>query len=455
MSASVRDLDLPPGPRGRRLRNFFEQGRDFPAMMRRLHEEYGGIVYYQMPRMNFCALFEPDAVREVVELKADIFPSYNDPAGFGIIGTKCLPRDHGEHHQQVSEVVGGGFGQDRMPRYADLIADNINDMAAGWRPGQVIDYQQEMGRFTCSSLLDAIFGRTPRIAPEVAWNAVEAIKRDWVMSYLPGAGLLRRLPLPGYGKARDAIQVMDDAVYGAMKKARDPSHSGEDMASHIVRTADQQGGCPFANDLELRDELYMTLLGAIDPPMVALVWSLELLAAHPDVLEKIEQEVDAVVGKRPLEGADYHRLPYTHAVFKESARLRPPSYAATSHWRQASEDCEVRGYRIPAGTIAQTCLGESQRHPSDWDKADEFLPERWLADSPPNKREHAYMPFLVGPHSCPGWEFATMLVVLGIARLAQGMRLELLAPTPFRRRQLGLGVKGPIQTRICERQAAA
>ncbi len=452
MPVASQDLPLPPGPRGRKFRNFFERGRDFPAMMRRLHEEYGGIVYYQMPGMNFCALFDPDAVREVLEVQAANFRAYNDPAGFGVIGTPCMPRDHGEHHQQVREVFGGAFGEDRMPRYADIIAGNINDMAAGWRPGQVIDYQKEMGRFTCAALLDSLLGQTPRVAPEVAWNAADAIKRDWGMSYLPGASLLKRLPLPGKRRAENAIKAMDDAVYGAMRKARDPSHRGEDMASHVVRTADQQGGGPFSGgDLELRDELYMIVLGSIDSPMMGLVWSLELLAAHPAVREKVEQEIDAVVGDRPLEGADYYRLPYTRAVFKESARLRPPSYAATSHWRQAEEECEVGGYRIPAGTIAQTCLGESQRDPAHWDGADEFRPERWLADSPPHSCEHAYTPFFIGPHTCLGSEFATMAVVLGLARCAQGMRLELLAATPFKRVKLGLAVKGPINARICER----
>ena len=443
---------LPPGPRGRRLGNLIERGRDFRGMMRRLHAEYGKIVYYQVPGINYCALFDADLIREVLVEKADIFPAARDAAGYGIIETHCMPRDHGEHHLRVREVFGGAFVDSRMQRYADLIADNVIEMKGRWRNGQVIDYKAETGRLTCSALLDALLGREPRVPPEVAWDAAAAIKRDWAMSYLPGSAMLKRLPLPGSTRARGAIQAMDDAVYGAMRKARDPSHGGEDMASHVVRTSDTQDNCPFSGgDRELRDELYMIVLGSIDSPMMGLVWTLELLDQHPAVRERLEAEVDAVLGDRPVTGADFGRLPYTQAVARESFRLKPPSYAGTSHWRQAAQDCVVGGYLIPKGTMAQPCLGEMHRDPAYWDRPTEFRPERWLEEPEPTRPDHAYVPFFIGAHTCLGDEFATVLVVLTLASCAQGMRLELVSATPFKAELLGLGVKGPIQARVNER----
>ena len=451
-----RNQNLPPGPEGRRIRNLVERSRDFRGLMRRYREEYGNIVYYSIPGFNFCALFDVDLIREVLVEKVDNFPPFRDSAGYGIIKAECMPRDHGEHHLRVREVFGGAFVEDRMCRYADLIADNIREMKDRWRTGQIIDYKAEAGRLTCSALLDSLLGCEPRVPPEVAWDAAGAIKRDWGMSYLPGSSVLKRLPLPGNRRARRAIQVMDDAVYGAMRKARDASHNGADMASHVVRTADAQENCPFTGgDRELRDELYMIVLGSIDSPMMGLVWSLELLDQHPAVRERLEKEVDEVLGDRPITGADFDKLPYTRSVAMESFRLKPPSYAGTSHWRSATEDCVIGGYRIPAGTIAQPCLGEAHRDPARWERPSEFVPERWLAQSEPDGAEHAYIPFFIGPHTCLGAEFATILVVLALASCAQGMRIELLSPTPFKAEFLGLGVKGPIQARVRERRPAA
>ena len=448
-------LELPPGPRGRRIRNLVERLRDFRGQMARLHREYGKIAFYQLPGMDFCALFDADLIREVLVVKEAAFTPFMAKEGWGVITSPCMPRDSGEHHRQVRDVFGGAFTDTRMPGYAETIADDIVAMKGSWRTGQVIDYKDEMERLTVQALLDTILGREPRIQPEVARDATWAIKRDWALDYLPGSTLLKRLPLPAKRRARRAIQAMDDAVFGAIRRARDSSHDGDDIASHVVRTADRQERCPFSGDLNIRDELYTLVIGSIDSTTSALVWGLHYLARNPAVRDGLEREVDSVLGEQRLAGADYDRLPYARAVFKEIVRLSPPSYASTSHWRQAQEDCRVGDYLIPKGTVVQACLGELHRNPASWEHADQFRPERWLEESRPLHPEHAYIPFLSGPHRCLGGEWATMFVVLALASLAQGLRLEPVSSTPIRPELLGIGVKGPVAVTVRERKAAA
>ena len=292
--------NLPPGPKGRRLRNLLDRGRDFRGQMARFRKEYGKIVFYELPGLRFCALFDADLIREVLVEQVDNFPAFSDPAGFGVIETLCMPRDNGPHHLQVRDVFGGAFTEDRVRAYADVIADNIRAAKEKWRAGQVLDYKLEMGRLTCSALLDSILGREPRVPPEVAWDAAAAVKRDWGLSYFPGSGLIKSLPLPGNRRARRALEAMDAAVYGAIGRARDASHAGGDIASHVVRTADGQKGCPFSGgDREIRDEMYMIVLGSVDSPMMALVWSLDLLTRHPDARVRLEREVDESWGTVP------------------------------------------------------------------------------------------------------------------------------------------------------------
>ena len=446
---------LPPGPKGRRIRNLLGRLRDFRGQMARFRKAYGDMVFYRLPGMNFCALFSADLIREVLVVKEAVFTPFLAREGWGIITSPCMPRDSGEHHRQVREIFGGAFAESRMHGYASVLAASVRETRDGLRAGQVIDYKEEMERLTVQALLDTILGREPRIRPEVAQEATWAIKRDWALDYLPGSSLLRRLPLPAKRRARRALQAMDQAVYGAMRRGRESSHAGEDMTSHVVRTADRQERCPFSGDRDIRDELYTLVIGSIDSTTSALVWGLDYLARNPAQRDRFEQEVDEVLGSRPLEGADFGRLRYTRAVFNEIVRLSPPSYASTSHWRQAQEDCRLGGHLIPKGTIVQTCIGELHRDPAHWEHADQFKPERWLQDAPPVHQEHAYIPFLSGPHRCLGWEWATMLVVLALAGLAQGRRLEPLASKPIKPDVLGIGVKGPVRVTVRERRSAA
>ena len=446
---------LPPGPKGRTIRNFLGRIRDFRGQMAHFHQEYGKIVFYRLPGMNFCALFDADLIRDVLVERESTFLPFLAKEGWGVITSPCMPRDSGDHHRQVRDVFGGAFVDSRMPGYAGVIADNILEIKSSWSAGQVIDYKGEMERLTVQALLDTILGREPRIRPEVAREATWAIKRDWALDYLPGGSLLNRLPLPAKRRAEAAIQAMDDAVYGAMRTARDPFHVGDEMATHVVRTADRQDRCPFSGDRDIRDELYTLVIGSIDSTTSALVWGLDYLARNPTVRDQLEREVDKVLGNRRVAGADFDRLPYARAVFNEIVRLSPPSYASTSHWRQAQQDCLVGGYLIPKGTIMQACIGELHRDPVYWERADGFSPERWLKGSPPCEPRHAYIPFLSGPHRCLGWEWATMLVVLALAGLAQGLRLEPVADKPIKPDVLGIGVKGPVRVAVQERRLSA
>lgn len=445
---------LPPGPRGR-VRNFLGRIRDFRGQMARFRAEYGAIVFYRIPGMSFCALFDADLIREVLVDRESTFRPYMASEGWGIITSPCMPRDSGEHHRQVRGIFGGAFVEDRMPGYADVLADNVVETKDRWSVGQVVDYKGEMERLTVQALLDTILGREPRIAPGVAREATWAIKRDWALDFLPGGSLLRKLPLPAKRRSAAAIAAMDDAVYGAMRRARDASHPDLEMATHVVRTADRQAQCPFSGDRDIRDELYTLVIGSIDSTTSALVWCLHYLSRHPEVRLRLEREVDEVLGGRPISGADFDRLPYARAVFNEVVRLAPPSYASTSHWRQAQEDCLVGGYRIPKGTVMQTCIGEMHRDPAYWEQADRFMPERWLSESPPHRPQHAFLPFLSGPHTCLGAEWATMLVVLATASLVQGLRLEPVDDRPVVPDVLGIGVKGPVNARVVERGPGA
>jgi cytochrome P450 len=148
-----------------------------------------------------------------------------------------------------------------------------------------------------------------------------------------------------------------------------------------------------------------------------------LLAQHPEVDARLAAELDEVLGDAPPTVEHLPRLRYTDWVVKEAMRLYPP---VPSVGREAVEECEIGGYRIPKG--AQVALVQWITHRDKrWygDDAEEFRPERWDNDLAKRLPRCAYFPFVAGPRVCIGQHFAMMEAVLILASVAARFRLTL------------------------------
>jgi cytochrome P450 len=109
-------------------------------------------------------------------------------------------------------------------------------------------------------------------------------------------------------------------------------------------------------------------------------------------------------------------------IAKETMRLYPPAYAVG---REAIEETEIGGYRVPKGTQLFAFQWVTHRDPRFFDDPDAFRPERWAAENSEQIPKYAYFPFGAGPRQCIGNYFAMMEVVLLLATIGQRFRFEL------------------------------
>ena len=142
------------------------------------------------------------------------------------------------------------------------------------------------------------------------------------------------------------------------------------------------------------------------------------MASNPDVLQKAQTELDAVVGPHRLpEFSDMKALPYVCALIKELLRWRVVVPLGVPH--RALEDDEYRGYFIPKGSLVIANIwwvlnnGVSlkalsklygihvraiARDPKVFPSPDVFMPERFLKDGQlnPDVRDPASFSFGYG-----------------------------------------------------------
>nr|XP_043638513.1 xanthotoxin 5-hydroxylase CYP82C4-like [Erigeron canadensis] len=179
-------------------------------------------------------------------------------------------------------------------------------------------------------------------------------------------------------------------------------------------------------DTSIKSTCLALILGGSDTTAGTLVWAISLLVNHPDVLRKMQQELDDQVGReRQVDESDVKNLVFLQAVIKETLRLYPAGPLLGP--REAMEDCTVAGYNVKAGTRLIVNIWKLQRDERVWDKPTEFQPERFLSLAHENVdlrgQQFVLMPFGSGRRSCPGATFGLQVLHLTLARLVHGFDL--------------------------------
>ncbi|ELT95060.1 hypothetical protein CAPTEDRAFT_123759 [Capitella teleta] len=150
---------------------------------------------------------------------------------------------------------------------------------------------------------------------------------------------------------------------------------------------------------------------------------LNIISQHPKVQEKLQEEVDRVVGvQRIVSLSDKGKMPYTQATILELLRFTSVAPLGVPH--MPYEDTVIQGKTVPAGSTVLMNLYHLHHDEDFWENSFEFQPERFLDEdgglvsaSHPNRRH--LMPFSAGPRVCLGEVLAKTRLFLVIASLAQ------------------------------------
>ena len=181
-----------------------------------------------------------------------------------------------------------------------------------------------------------------------------------------------------------------------------------------------------------------------DTTNTAMEWAIAELVTHPDSMRKLQDEIRAVVGVAEhviITESHLDRLRYLKAVVKETLRLHPPIPLLVP--REPPNDAEILGHHVPARTRVVINAWAIGRDPATWDRAEEFVPERFL-DSAVDYRGQDFelIPFGAGRRGCPGVGFAVPTVEMALASLLCNFDLAPAAGTSLDMRELnGLSVR--------------
>ncbi|RLO02972.1 hypothetical protein DYB28_013465, partial [Aphanomyces astaci] len=181
-----------------------------------------------------------------------------------------------------------------------------------------------------------------------------------------------------------------------------------DAAAAAAHNEDASGG---VTPQSFADNLLTFLFAGYDTTSIALAYTLHLLAAHPQVQDKVVAEIQAVLGADTAPTCDtVNRLTFCAAVVTESVRLFPPVLVTM---RSLEADLHVGGHHGNWGADAAA-----------------FRPERHLDEIHGKDKAFRMMAFSAGPRNCVGMRFAMMEAVIVLAVVLRRCRFSLPTDAP-------------------------
>jgi cytochrome P450 len=228
------------------------------------------------------------------------------------------------------------------------------------------------------------------------------------------------VPYPGRRRALAAARDLRAMVGRMVAERRIAAGERPDLVTLLLAAADPESG-RHLSDAAMTDNLLTFMTAGHETTAQGLVWTLHLLARHPEIESAVLAEIDSVTGGEALQPHHVADLAYTRQVFAEAMRLYPPVPILT---RRVETAFALAGRDLPAGTVLIVPVHALHRHARLWPDADVFDPGRFAPEAVRERHRYSYMPFGAGPRICIGSAFAQMEAVAILAVLLRAFRLR-------------------------------
>lgn len=415
-------LPLPPGPKGHFILGVMREfNNDTLGFIERCRD-YGDVVRMRFLYIHAYFLYNPDDIEALLTTNAKSFrkaQSLRSPFFARLVGNGLVTSE-GAFWRRQRRLAQPAFHRQRISSYGDVMVDFTTRAIPKWRTNEVLDISREMNRLTLEIVVKTLFNadisgdadRVGTVLSEVVKPFASQATLKWILD--------NRLPTPGHRRYFNLVAEIDRIIFRIISERRVTKSDEGDLLSMLLQAQDEDGS--HMTDGQLRDEVMTLFLAGHETTALSLSWSWYLLAMNPEKERKFHAELDEVLQGRLPGVEDLSRLKYTEMIAKEAMRLYPPAYAVG---REALEDVEIGGFRVPKRSQVFAFQWVTQRDERYFSKPGEFIPERWDSEHSETIPKYAYFPFGGGPRQCIGNYFAMMEIVLLLATIGQRLKFRL------------------------------
>ncbi|XP_066111376.1 thromboxane-A synthase isoform X3 [Saccopteryx bilineata] len=406
---------------------FFRQG--FWESQMELRRLYGHLSGYYLGRRMFVVISDPDMIKQVL---VENFANFTNRMMMPLISQAC---DLLLAHLKGYAESGNAFDIQRCYSCysTDVVASVAFSTQVDSQKSPEDPFVKHCRRFFASSIprpllvlilsFPSIMVPLARILPNKNQEELNGFFNKLIRNVIA-----LRDQQAAEERRRDFLQMVLDARHSATSVGVESFDivrqvfSNECSVGPSQKHQPRQLSKPLTVD-EVVGQAFLFLIAGYEIVTNTLSFATYLLATNPDCQEKLLREVDHFNEKytAPEYCSLQEGLPYLDMVIAETLRMYPPAFRFT---REAAQDCEVLGQRIPAGTVVEMAVGALHHDPEHWPRPEAFDPKRFTAEAQRSRRPFTYLPFGGGPRSCLGVRLGLLEVKLTLLHVLREFRFE-------------------------------
>nr|UJQ69847.1 cytochrome P450 18a1 [Diamesa zernyi] len=387
-----------PGPRGVPILGYLPFiGRKINLTFNRLWLEYGDVYRIRIGYRTIVVLNGHDTLRRALVDKSIDFAGRPDYYTYKMVSRESLVgvNDYSERYRVAKKVLLKAFGNFKTEKKEELQKSahhSVNQMInlIKHAKNEPFDPDPHMYPIVCLMMGYICWGEYFDVNDErvkhVLGNANEfgtAMALGVLCDFFPGLKSLFRWKF----KKLESLMAAKKAYTRTLSCKHVSTYDGQQMRdiTDFFHKVEEEMSEDVKKTLNLCQKDLLSISGTLFGAGFATItlttkWAIMLLAKHPEIQAKMQEELDQVVGKERMPFLDdMKNLPYSMAVVYEVYRYSSVAFMGFCH--KTVCDTEINGYFLPKGTALVTNYYSAHRDPKYFTDADQFQPERFLDET--------------------------------------------------------------------------
>ncbi|MFM8468579.1 MAG: cytochrome P450, partial [Limisphaerales bacterium] len=342
---AVAPLTSSPGAQRNPFLNLLAFQRDPLGFLTAVGQGGGPVARCRLAWLRRTVISDPAVARAVLRLP--LRTANKDTWSAALISRvsgRSVLTSNGDAWVRLRRLAQPAFHHERITAYSEDIHRLTTALISDWRaaPGGRLEVGTAMRRLTFRFICRALLSADPSREITALESAINRLLADtWRAIESPFLGRLRLATWErrAFDAALAEVRSFIQTQINTRRQSAAPT--GRDLLAMLMAARDADTGAGLT-DQDIINECITLIIGGHDSTANALAWSLALLAAHPDVADRLRAEATQSAAGEAL----------ARAVFLETLRLYPPIWLLE---RNVVEPATVGTWSFAAGEQLLIC----------------------------------------------------------------------------------------------------